>query len=450
MMRRVLLLAALALATLPGAVPRPAAAQQATGPSSSNAVTVNVGEGRLFRLDRDASNVFIADSTVADVQIASARLIYVYGRKIGQTTLSAVGGNDSVAGALRIRVVRSPEAAQAAAGARGAAVELGFAGNRLVVRGPVNGIGQAMEVEATAQAYSPNRQPPLDRSRLAGSQQITLRVRIAEVQRNDLNRLGVNLEVLANPGTFTLGLLTNAFASGALGGTAGTALGASAGSFGGESAFSGSFGVATRRVNADALINALQREGVVTLLAEPNLTALSGETASFLAGGEIPIPVPQGLGTVGLQYKQFGVALSFTPTLLPGNRIAMRVKPEVSDVTGSYTIQAGVSAPTFTTRRTETSVEMASGQTMAIAGLFQRRYQDDLDRVPGLGDVPVLGALFRSQRFQRGETELMVLVTPFISAPVSTADSIPVPTDPQASRPRQVPASRLRAGFVVN
>lgn len=430
--------------------PCPAAAQQAVG-APRNAVSIAVGEGRLFRLDRDAANVLIADSTVADVQIASARLVYVYGRKVGQTTLTAVGSNDSVAGALQIRVVRSAEGAQAATAARGAAVELGFAGNRLVVRGPVRDVGEAMEVEATAQAYSPNRMPPLDRTRLAGTQQITLRVRIAEVQRNDLNRLGVNLAVLAQPGTYTVGLLTNAFASGALGGGAtGTAITGAAGLFGGESSFAGSFGVRTRSVNADALINALTREGVITLLAEPNLTALSGETASFLAGGEIPIPVPQGLGTVGIMYKQFGVNLSFTPTLLPGNRIAMRVRPEVSDVTGSYNIQNGVTAPIFTTRRTETSVEMASGQTVAISGLFQRRMEDAIDRVPGLSEVPVLGALFRSQRFLRGDTELMVLVTPFLSAPIGQADTIPLPTDPQGSRPRVLPTSRLRAGFVVD
>ena len=410
----------------------PAAAQQAVS-APRTTVTVGVGEGRLFRLDRDASNVFVANSVVADVQVASARLVYIYGRRVGQTTLTAVGTGDAVAGSLTVRVERNAEAVSGALSGKSAAT-LGFAGDRLVVRGPVGDVGEAMEVESTARAYSPTRLPPLDRTRLAGTQQITLRVRIAEVSRTDLNRLGVNLSVVANPGSFTLNFLTNAFVNGI-------------GSAASENSLLGGFGVATRRLNANALVNALQREGVLTLLAEPNLTTLSGETASFLAGGEVPIPVPQAFNVTTIQYKQFGVSLAFTPTLLPGNRIAMRVRPEVSEISNVNSLAInGYTVPAFVTRRAESNVELASGQTVAIAGLFQRRQQDDLDRVPFLGDLPVLGALFRSQRFQRDETELMILVTPYLTAPTAAPDAIPLPTDDLNSRPRAL----ARAGFVVN
>jgi len=428
--RSVLLLAALQF--LSTARLAPTAAQQAVNAPRA-VVTVGVGEGRLFRLDRDASNVFVANSAVADVQVASPRMLYVYGRRIGQTTLTAVGTGDNVAGSMTVRVQRNADAVSGALNGKSAAT-LGFAGDRLVMRGPVGDVGEALEVEGTARSYSPAGRPPIDRTRLAGTQQITLRVRIAEVSRNDLNRLGVNLSAIANPGSFTINFLTNSFVNGI-----GTALG--------ENALQAGFGVNTGRLNANALVNALQREGVLTLLAEPNLTTLSGETASFLAGGEVPIPVPQAFNVTTIQYKQFGVSLAFTPTLLPGNRIAMRVRPEVSEISTVNALNInGYVVPAFVTRRAESNVELASGQTIAIAGLFQRRLQDDLDRVPFLGDVPVLGALFRSQRFQRAETELMILVTPYLSAPTGAPGAIPLPTDDLNSRPRPL----ARAGFVVN
>ena len=427
-LRAALLLTALypALLAHPAAAQRPVNAPRTT-------VTIGVGEGRLFRLERDASNVFVADSAIADVQVASARLLYVYGRRVGQTTLTAVGTGSNVAGNLLVRVSRSAEAVSGALNGKSAAT-LDFAGDRLVVRGPVAGVGEAMEVDSVARAYSPRGQPLLDRTRLAGTQQITLRVRIAEVSRTDLNRLGVNLSAVANPGSFTLNFLTNSFVNGIGGGV-------------GENALLGGFGVSTGRLNADALINALQREGVLTLLAEPNLTTISGETASFLAGGEVPIPVPQSFGVTTIEYKKFGVGLAFTPTLLPGNRIAMRVRPEVSEISNVNALNLnGNVVPSFITRQAETNVELASGQTVAIAGLFQRRRQDDLDRVPFLGDLPILGALFRSQRFQQSETELMILITPFLSTPTSEPGAIPLPTDDLNSRPRPL----ARAGFVVN
>jgi pilus assembly protein CpaC len=208
-------------------------------------------------------------------------------------------------------------------------------------------------------------------------------------------------------------------------------------------------GVTGARVNANALLNALQSEGLLTTLAEPNLTTLSGETAHFHAGGEVPIPVPQSFGVTTIQYKSYGVELSFTPTILPGERIAMRVHPSVSEISSANAVTiSGVSVPSFIERDAEANVEMASGQTLAIAGLFQRDDQNNVTKFPFLGDVPVLGALFRSTAFQRDETELVILVTPYLTQPVSNPEAFALPTAQPPSTPPLAPA--VPAGFVAN
>jgi pilus assembly protein CpaC len=170
-------------------------------------------------------------------------------------------------------------------------------------------------------------------------------------------------------------------------------------------------------------------------LAEPNLTALSGETASFLAGGEFPIPVQQDENTITVEFKQFGVSLSFTPTVLGHGRISMRVRPEVSQLSNAVQVIAGgLSIPSLTTRRAETTVELSSGQSFAIAGLIQDNTSQEHNKIPGFGDLPILGALFQSDRFQRDETELVIIVTPYIVRPVD-ADQLRTPLDPYRAPP---------------
>lgn len=404
----------------------------------TDVVTLILGEGRLLRLDRDATNILIADPSVADIQVVSPRAVYVYGRKPGQTTLSAVDASSGIAAQILLRVSRNLAAAQSGL-PPGSGIQLGFLGDRIVVRGTALGIGPALDASAAARAAAPDSQPPLDRTRLAGTQQITLRVRIAEVSRSTLNQFGVNLNIIANPGSFAVQLVTGTF----LGATLGSTPVGSVSGLGGANTFGQTVaGFGTRRVSADSLINALQSEGMLTLLAEPNLTTLSGETASFMAGGEVPIPVPQSFGVTTIDYKRYGVQLQFTPTLLAGNRIAMRVQPEVSEISSANSVNVnGVAVPAFISRRVQSNVEMASGQTLAIAGLFQRNDQVNLSRFPWLSDLPVLGALFRSVSYQRNETELVILVTPYLSAPVGLASRIPLPSSPPAP---------VSAGFVVD
>jgi pilus assembly protein CpaC len=168
----------------------------------------------------------------------------------------------------------------------------------------------------------------------------------------------------------------------------------------------------------------------VTILAEPNLTATSGETANFLAGGEFPIPVPQGAQTVTIDYKRYGVSVDFTPTVLDGNRISIKVRPEVSqlDTTNEVTLD-NVSVPALTVRRVDTTVELGSGESFAIGGLFQNNGTNQVQQLPGLGEVPILGALFRSSSFQKNESELVIIVTPFIVRPVSRVADLHVPLE---------------------
>ncbi len=169
--------------------------------------------------------------------------------------------------------------------------------------------------------------------------------------------------------------------------------------------------------------------GLVTTLSQPNLTALSGETAEFLAGGEFPIPLSQGLGTTTVEYKKYGVSLAYTPTVLANGRISMRVRPEVSELSsqGAMTLN-GFQVPALTTRRAETTVELGSGQSFMIAGLLSNNAQNTIDKAPGVGDLPILGNLFKSTEFRKGETELVIVVTPYLVKPVSDSE-IKLPTD---------------------
>ena len=185
----------------------------------------------------------------------------------------------------------------------------------------------------------------------------------------------------------------------------------------------------SRNFDVNGLIDALEDEGLITLLAEPNLTALSGETASFLAGGEFPIPIVDEDGKITIQFKSFGVSLAFTPTIVSGDRISLKVLPEVSALSSSGAVQInGIVIPALTTRCANTTVELGSGQSFAIAGLLQADTNQTVNETPGLADIPVLGALFRSTDFRRRETELVIIVTPYLVRPVSSA-ALAVPTD---------------------
>jgi pilus assembly protein CpaC len=262
--------------------------------------------------------------------------------------------------------------------------------------------------------------------KILSSTQVTLRVRFAEVARSVEKALGFNWNNAIKAGQFTIGQVMGreAFTGGV---------------FSPNSSSTGSIFVSGSAggFSTQAVIDALSDEGLVTLLAEPTLTAMSGEPASFLAGGEFPIPIaqPGGVGTaatISVEYKDYGVSLSFVPTVIASNRISLHVKPEVSQLisSGPGSIEiSGLTIPGLSVRRAETTLELGSGESFAMAGLLQNTTSTDVQKMPGLGDLPVLGPLFRSSSFQRNETELVVIVTPYITQPIADPRSIRLPTD---------------------
>jgi pilus assembly protein CpaC len=387
----------------------PARAQTPTiDAAAGQPLTLVVAQGRILRFDQPVESVFLGDPTIADVRVVSPGVIYVYAIKIGNTNLVALSPDQSMRGTLQLRVVADPRPVNEAQRALQptSPVNIRLFGNRVVATGPNRNIKEAIDVDAATETYSPRDVPPINTTTIPGSHQVNIRVRFAEVSRDELLAYGVSWAALVNTGSFSFGLVTGSLAKGQPVAPGTNKLMA---------------GVASTNVNVGVLLEALQQNGIVTILAEPNITAVTGQTASFLAGGEIPVPVPVNQNVVGIEYKPFGVSLLFTPTLLPNERITMRVRPEVSSLStqGAIVIQS-IRVPALQVRRADTTVEIASGQTFAIAGLFQRNGEQDIDKFPVLGEVPVLGELFKSTRYRRNETELVILITPYLVKPTSS------------------------------
>ncbi|HLK82468.1 MAG TPA: type II and III secretion system protein family protein [Xanthobacteraceae bacterium] len=366
-------------------------------------IDLAVGEGRILRFDGPVESVFIADSSIADVRVVSADVVYVYGKKSGMTNLIATSVEQRIRAQVQLRIATN---AQPANDARRklqptSTVDISILGERAAATGRTRRIEEAVDAENVGEIYSPPGQPPINNTTIEGSQQINIRVRFAEVSRQELQALGFSWKIFAGAGSLGFG----------------------------------------NRVDIDVIIEALQRNGVLTILAEPNLTAVTGQTASFLAGGEVPVPLAQPNGLVSVEYKPFGVSLEFMPTIIRTNRIALHVRPQVSTLMHIGEVKvSGLELPSFTVRRADTTVEVASGQTFAIAGLFQRQLTQDLDKFPLLAEVPVLGALFTSERFRRNETELVILITPYLVKPTRDRTKVATPLDRPTPPPPPAPA----------
>ena len=396
---------------------------------------IEVSKGNLIRLERPAGTAFIADPTIADIQVKSSRLIYVFGKKPGETTLYAVDENEQMLANFRIVVTHNLSRLRNSL--RGALPDGGVSVDSIegtvVMSGSVNSPVEAEDARRLAASYLPADQEVLNRVRVEGSNQINLRVRIAEVSRQVVKQLGFNWDAVISNSNFLFGIAQGGPVTSAAGNflTRNPAA-ISSGAQGNVNNLLGSY--SSQNFNTNALIDALEAEGLVTVLAEPNLTALTGEAASFLAGGEFPIPVAQSTSTSGttitVQFKQFGVSLAFVPTVMNDRRISLRVRPEVSQLSSEGAVSfSNIQIPALTTRRAETTVELGSGQSFAIAGLLQNNTTHDISRFPGLGDLPILGTLFRSDRFRRNETELVIIVTPYLVKPISTTTRLQTPVD---------------------
>jgi pilus assembly protein CpaC len=403
----------------------PATAQTLIRPSGAP-IAVDVSKGVLISLEHPADTVFVADPNIADVQIKSPKLIYLYGKEPGDTSLYAVDADQKVMLSRPVSVTRDVAALQAALSRLqpGTGVRVSAVDKSLVLTGNVNSAVAAEEIKHLAGGFVTDDKQLVNRVTVDRPYQVNLRVRVAEVDRTVTKELGFNWDTMLRSGGFVFGLATGnpVFDS------SGAFITRNAG-LGGNTTDSIVLGNNSAGANVNSVIDALDQNGLVTILAEPNLTAMSGETASFLAGGEFPIIIPSGsLGQTTVEFKQYGVSLAFTPVVLADGRISMRVRPEVSELSNVGAVQiSGTNIPGITTRRTETSIELGSGQSFAIGGLLQNNNSDTISKVPGLGDLPVLGPLFRSTQFQHNESELVIIVTPYLVQP--TSGRLGAPTD---------------------
>lgn len=458
------ILAALAVAgPAMAATPLPAFTRHASIGKPEETTTLSIGSGQMVRLPEPMTDLFVADDKIADVQVRSSQMLYIFGKGAGETAVYATDKSGKVLWSSTVRVganissvdamlkLAMPEAAITATTMNGI----------VLLTGTVAAPTDIEEAQKLVEKFVGEQTQVVNRLKSATPLQVSLHVKIAEVSREFAKQIGVNLLNRDTTGGFLFGIAQGR-SFGTIGNVDTSALpkldassnyGLPAGSVslpfdpatgqfitqpGTAYSFSNllsgagtSLGFAGKFFGMDmaAALDLAENDGLVTTLAEPNLTALSGETASFLAGGEIPIPISGGLGSVSVEFKQYGVSLSFTPTVLAGGRISLRVRPEVSQLSSAGAVKLnGFTIPGISTRRAETTVELGSGQAFMIGGLMSNGQNNTVDKAPFLGDLPVLGALFRSNGFKRNETELMIVVTPYLVRPVSP-NQIVLPTD---------------------
>jgi len=401
----------------------------------ASAMEVMAGTGKFIPLNKPAKAVFVANSEIVDVSAEFANMLYVYGLKQGSTTLHVLDGEGKIAYTETINVSMNTAVVMDAIKQvlPSANIKAEFVGGRLVLKGMVKNASDAEVALRIAQGFAGNESGGsagsdsgiINMMTTTADNQVMLRVRVAEVNREISQSFGIQWNLYGNDGnTFRTGLFSprgaltvpdeeNKFRPGFDSYKVGGA--------GPYQSFLSYFG---DNLGVDVLLEALEDEGMATVLAEPNLTALSGESASFLAGGEFPVITSANDGEINTEYKEYGVRLSFTPVVLSENRIRLNVKPEVSNLSdnGSVTIQDGIVIPALESRKVETTVELGDGQGFLLAGLFQNNLRESLQAVPGLGDLPILGPLFRSENFERKKSELMIIVTPSIVTPVSNPE----------------------------
>lgn len=410
---------------------------------------VPINRSELITTQTDMGEVIVTDPEVADVFVHGKRKISVMGKEIGQTTLRVFDTSSKLIRSMDVAVTYDLPAVRRALreflpneriGVSMVNTRIALTGNVTSAESAATAIELAEEfvrgkLSAEEAASRPrhsatgDKSPIINLMKISSGQQVMLRIRIGEIQRSALKNLGVNMTAIGRDGRsgFQIGTGT---------GQAGDVSGDNpAFNFNTFTSATDSFGtvggvVAGASYGLAATVDALERDGLLKVLAEPNLTALSGEEAQFLAGGEFPIPVPQQLGTTTIEYKPFGVALKFTPYVLSENRLRIQVQPEVSEISNERVVDSGDGffAPSIITRRASTTVELAPGESFMIAGLIRDNMATQIDELPGVGEIPVLSALFRSTSFQRNETELVIAVTPYLVDPLKHSD-IKMPTD---------------------
>ncbi|MCW2410608.1 MULTISPECIES: type II and III secretion system protein family protein [unclassified Sphingobium] len=411
---------ATALALTVSATVAPALHAQATmAPKTDGTLLLAVGESRVINLPANLTDVVIANPNVVDVHVRSQRQVYLIAKASGETNvfITARDGKMLYANAVRVGNNITSIDQMLRLAMPESDVQVNTMNGMVLLTGTVAAPEDAAEVQRLVQAFSGADTNVVSRLRTATPLQVNLQVRIAEVNKNFTKSLGFNLITQDTTGGFLFGI------------GRGNPGSLATGQFnvienGTSMAFSGNL------LGLDVLgtLDLAENQGLAVTLANPNLTALSGETASFLAGGEVPIPIAT-QQQVSVEYKQYGVSLAFTPTVLANGRISMRVRPEVSQLDSSSAVRvSGFDIPGIQTRRAETTVELGSGQSFMIGGLLSTASGNTIEKTPFLGDIPILGNLFKSQSYRRQETELVIIVTPYLVRPVD-ARQIALPTD---------------------
>jgi pilus assembly protein CpaC len=400
---------ALALAGPAALIAAPAAAEGVRLTAAHRAIEVSVGRPLMVETERPFKEIVVGDPAVADVSPLTDRSFIILGARAGLTGIALFDENKAPVGSADIEVSPHTDRLQAALAARipGADIEVTSENGKVLLSGTADDASAIEEANAIASQFAGEN--VVNTMDVTNVQQVQLEVRFLEASRTAGRELGIKWniqggDISAGVGSALLPSLAAPF---------GTLMGQLIGN----------------GVQVDFLINALEQKGLARRLAEPNLVAMSGETASFLAGGEFPFPVSTKEGIV-VEFKKFGVGLDFTPTVGPDDVIHMVIKPEVSQIDPGLSIKVGDSViPSITVRRATTTVELRDGQSFVIGGLLQSTNSVTQDKVPWMGDVPVLGALFRSNAYKKQETDLVIIVTPHLVRPLDPGQTVATPLD---------------------
>ncbi|WP_414643617.1 type II and III secretion system protein family protein [Brevundimonas sp.] len=469
-MNRLIAAACASLIALAGGAAAPLAQTRAAVSTGAAPQMVNLPRGTSFAVDlpADARDVIVSNPQVAEAMLHSPRRITVIGVAAGETDAVFLDAAGRTILALRVRVDAGTSALQDTLSrvAPGSNVRAEAVNDSIILTGTASSPAEAQRAAQVARAFVSAPEKVVNMISVAGSDQVTLKVRVVEVQRSAIKQLGFDTQAVIGRVGDTQWLLGNAATWGVNGSLLGGITGGvsrdttknfqmqgpcgpgwPAGALcpftvdGPEDASNWDTAQPGTGPGSDGLnkgnatIKAFERVGLVRTLAEPNLTSVNGEAASFLAGGEFPLPTGRDReGQISVEYKPYGVALSFRPIVLTGGRISLQVKVEVSELTpqGGLTIGAGtassISLPGLSVRRSENTIEIPSGGSMMIAGLLQETTRQNVDSLPGMTNLPVLGQLFRSRDYLMGETELVVIVEPYIVSPTSP-DRMQTPAD---------------------
>ena len=405
------------------AVAPTAALNAAPSAMQDNAILLSVGGSRVVNLSAKMSDVVIADPDIVDVHVRSQNQLYLIAKKPGETTVFATATNGKVLFSGTVRVGNNLTSIDDML--RLAMPEANIAVNKMngmvLLTGTIKAPEDAAEAERLTQAFVGKDVTVVSRLRMATPLQVMLQVKIAEVSKDLGHKIGTNFSSTDRSGGRVIGNI-----GGGSGNQPSYDRDQNFWTFTNPTDGGYSIGGVARLLGMDiaGVLDLAESTGLSTTLAQPNLTALSGETASFLAGGEYPYTISNGTQGNSIEFKQYGVQLAFTPTVLADGRISLRVRPTVSSL--DFSINANV--PALRSRTAETTVELGSGQAFMIAGLLNNEASNNINKVPGIGNLPIIGSLFKSRQFQRNETELVIAVTPYLVKPMNASD-LRLPTD---------------------